>query len=290
MLRSMTGFGKVEKEGEGVRITGEVKSLNNRYLEVAVKLPKADYLLEQKLREVVKRYVRRGKVDVSLRWEKHFQAAAEPHINEAALRQYLVAGRTLQEEFGLQGGLSLEYVLSLKEIFAVEENNAPPDEGLLIDTCEQLMEVLTAEKAREGALIAADFEVRLARVLENLRLIEERWPLTAAAHEQRLRDRLAEVSRGSGIDEPRLLQELALFMERLDITEEILRLTGHTEHFRDLLSSTEALGRKLDFLIQEMVREANTIGSKSQDLFAGERVVEIKVEIEKLREQVQNVE
>ncbi len=289
MIRSMTGFAKIEKDWEGAKITGEARSLNNRYLEVAVKLPRTDYILEQRLRELVKRYLRRGKVDVTLRWEKPLQGTSEVRINDGVLRQYLTAAGTLKETYGLAGEISLEHALSLKDLFVAEENNVSPEDGLMA-CCEELMEALTADRAREGALIAGDFQTRLDRVMDNIAVIETRWPDIMKAHEQRLRARLTEVTGGMGVDESRLLQELALYMERSDIAEEVVRLKGHTDHFREIIGHTDAVGRKLDFLIQEMVRETNTIGSKSQDLFTGERVVEIKVEIEKLREQTQNVE
>jgi len=153
-----------------------------------------------------------------------------------------------------------------------------------------LLKKLNAERTKEGKVIHKDLKERIKRVNNNLTEIETRWPLTIKAHGEKLKEKMLEITRSASIDEVRVLQELAIYMERLDIAEEISRLRGHIENFKSTLSSSEAVGRKLDFIIQEMVRETNTIGSKSNDLYINERVVQMKVEIEKMREQSQNVE
>ncbi len=289
MPKSMTGFAKIEKEYDRGRISGEARSLNSRYLEMNIRLPKADYAAEQKLRELIKRYIKRGKVDVSIKWERSGEDISMPKVNENTVRQYVEVAKTLKKDYGLKGHLTVDNVFSLKDLFVYEENNSL-SEDILADSFENLLVALGEERAREGEYISNDLADRVQTIAANLAEIETRWPGTIKAHEEKLRGKVSEAVQSISIDEARILQEVAMYMERLDISEEIVRLKGHLGNFRETLSSTEPMGRKLDFIIQEMVRETNTIGSKSNDLYINERVIRIKVEIEKMREQVQNVE
>jgi len=286
----MTGFARIEKEHLEGKLSGEVRSLNSRYLELNIKLPKIDYYYEQKLREFVKKRVKRGKVDIVIKWEKSGDQTNMPRINEGMVRQYTTAAKALKKTFGLKGSLTVDNVFALKDVFVFEENNGIA-EDLLIDCIEGLMTGLASEREKEGRLIKDDLLARIASILSGLSEIEQRWPLAIKAHEDKLKEKVMEATRGtSGIDEVRILQEIAMYMDRLDISEEIVRMKGHIGNFQDTIDSHESIGRKLDFIIQEMVRETNTIGSKSNDLYINERVIQIKVEIEKMREQVQNVE
>jgi uncharacterized protein (TIGR00255 family) len=289
MPKSMTGFAKIETECAEGKLYGEARALNNRYLEISIKLPKIDYTSEQRLRELVKAYVKRGKVDITVKWDRPFNNSGIPKINETAVRQYVSLIKTLKEDYDLKGDITLENILTFKDILAYEENNNLA-EDMLFASFENLLKRLDEERSREGAVINEDLFKRLDEIAFNLREIETRQPFTAKAHEEKLRERMIEIAQCSSIDEVRVLQELAIYMERLDITEEIVRLKGHLANFRETLQSPESMGRKLDFIIQEMVRETNTIGSKSNDLTINERVIKIKVEIEKMREQAQNVE
>lgn len=289
MLKSMTGFAKFETDMPAGKLTCEARSLNNRYLEVVLKLTKNDYMYEQRLRELAKRYVKRGKVDISLKWERGIDDTSLPKINDAAVRHYIMIADTLKKDYGVKGELALENILTFRDIIAYEENNSIPEE-VLLPACEELLRKLSQEKEREGQYIQGDIEGRLKTILQYVNEIESLWPATTKVHEDRLRDKIKEITESVTIDEARMLQELAIYMERTDITEEIVRLRGHIENFQKSVESCEAIGRKLDFIIQEMVRESNTIGSKSNDLAINERVIHIKVEIEKIREQAQNVE
>jgi len=197
--------------------------------------------------------------------------------------------RVQKETYGLTGDLTIESVFALKDGFAYEENNNLP-EDVLMAACSDLMTVLNEERTREGGHIMNDFLGRLETIAANLSGIEAGWPAVIKAHEEKLRSKIAEITQSVAVDETRVLQEIAIYMERIDISEEIVRLRGHLDNFRGTLASLEPMGRKLDFIIQEMVRETNTIGSKSNDLHINERVIGMKVEIEKMREQVQNVE
>lgn len=289
MPKSMTGFAKIEMECAEGKLYGEARALNNRYLEISIKLPKIDYTSEQRLRELVKTYIKRGKVDITVKWDKPFSNSGTPKINETAAKQYISLIETLKQDYGIKGDLTIENILAFKDILAYEENNNLT-EDLLFISFENLLKRLDEERSKEGAMINNDLLKRLDEIASSIREIETRHPFTAKAHEERLREKMLEATQCSSIDEVRVLQELAIFMERLDITEEIVRLKGHLVNFRETLASSDSMGRKLDFIIQEMVRETNTIGSKSNDLSINERVIKIKVEIEKMREQAQNVE
>lgn len=289
MPKSMTGFAKLETESSEGKLYGEARALNSRYLEISIKLPRADYLYEQKLRELVKRYIKRGKVDVTIKWERSTEQSGIQKINENVLAQYVEMVKTLKEKYALKGNLTVDNIFSFKDIFSYEENNNI-NEDILMQSFENLIIQLNLERGKEGDLIRKDLAARADAIVLNISAIEEQWPLTIKMHEGKLREKIMEIAKTPSIDETRVLQELAIYMERLDISEEIVRLKGHIENFRDTLGSDDPVGRKLDFIIQEMVRESNTIGSKSNDLFINERAIQIKVEIEKIREQVQNVE
>jgi uncharacterized protein (TIGR00255 family) len=289
MPKSMTGFARVEKEYETGKLVGEARSLNSRYLEISVKLPRIDYFIEQKMRELVKKRAKRGKVDISVKWEKTGEQINIPKINEAAIAQYVKMTKSLKKSCGLKGDLSVDTIFTLRDVFAYEENNNY-DEAKIADCFETLMTELNKERDKEGQILQKDLIERIETIRGNLTEIEARWPLTIKDHEEKLKERIIEITKSTSIDETRILQEIAIYMERLDISEEIVRLKGHLGNFTTTLDEKDSIGRKLDFIIQEMVRETNTIGSKSNDLYINERVIKIKVEIEKIREQVQNVE
>jgi uncharacterized protein (TIGR00255 family) len=289
MTKSMTGFAKAEFESPEGKLYGEARSLNSRYLEISLKLPRTDYTHEQKLREVVKRYISRGKIDITIKWERAGGQSIAPKMNEVNVKQYVEIIKGLKAAFGLKGNPTIENILGFRDILTYEEANSLMEDTLSA-LFESLLKNMNEERSREGDLIMKDFILRLSAIRANLEEIEKRQPLTFKAHEEKLKEKILEVTRAMSIDEIRVLQELAIFMERLDISEEITRLKGHIENFAKTIEADEPIGRKLDFIVQEMVRETNTIGSKSNDLYTNERVIRIKVEIEKMREQVQNVE
>lgn len=283
----MTGFSKVEMEnGEG-RCNGEARSLNSRYLEISLKLPKSASGYESRLREIAKRIVKRGRLDVVMKWDKGDEYLAVPRANEEVVKWYVELAGHLKEAYGLKGDLTVNDILSFKDTLVFEEKTVP--EEIFFSCFEALLKKLNEEREREGAVIKQELQQRLQQVHGNVAQIEARWPEAIKNHEETLRRKILEIS-CSGVDETRILQEMGFYMERLDIAEEVSRLKGHVQHFADTLESGDEIGRKLDFIIQEMVRETNTIASKSNDLFISERAILIKVEIEKMREQVQNVE
>lgn len=289
MPKSMTGFARAEKEYEEGKLSGEARSLNSRYLEISIKLPRIDFFYEQKLRELVKKRVKRGKIDITMKWEKTSEQISIPKVNENTIKQYTETIKTLKKSYKLKGHLTVDNIFSLRDVFVYEENNSVTEEKL-VNCVETLLTELNSERAKEGQLIQEDLLTRVATILSGLSEIETRWPATIKTHEEKLKEKILEVTKSTTMDETRVLQEIAIYMERLDISEEITRLKGHIDNFKTTLNAADSIGRKLDFIIQEMVRETNTIGSKSNDLYINERVILIKVEIEKIREQVQNVE
>ncbi|MBP1745767.1 MAG: YicC family protein, partial [Deltaproteobacteria bacterium] len=236
MPKSMTGFAKVEMECAEGKLYGEARALNNRYLEISIKLPKIDYTSEQKLRDLVKTYAKRGKVDITIKWDKPFNNAGTPKINETVAKQYIVLIETLKQDYGLKGDLTIENILAFKDIIAYEENNNLAEDVLFIPF-ENLLKRLDEERSREGAMISDDLLKRLDEITSNIQEIEVRRPLTIKAHEEKLREKMLEITQCSSIDEVRVLQELAIYIERLDITEEIVRLKGHLANFRETLYS-----------------------------------------------------
>jgi uncharacterized protein (TIGR00255 family) len=283
----MTGFSKVEMENEEGACSGEARSLNSRYLEISLRLPRSASGYESRLRETAKRYVKRGRLDITMKWSKGDEYLSAPKANEEAIRWYVELARRLQGSYGLQGDLTVADMLSFKDILLYEEKTVP--EELFFSCFETLLSKLNVEREREGVLIMQDLIERLEQIGADVEKIKTRWPETIKTHEEMLRRKILELS-GTVIDEAKVLQEMGFYLERLDIAEEIARLKGHVQHFADTVRSPGEVGRKLDFIIQEMVRETNTIASKSNDLFISERAIQIKVEIEKMREQVQNVE
>ena len=285
----MTGFSRIEKEFTDGKFYGEARSLNNRYLEVNLRLPKLDYSFEYLFREKVKKYIKRGKIDIVIKWERPDSTLSNLKINEEAVQMYLEAANFLKNKYKIKGGLTIEQIFTIKDIFTYEENNNLPYENLTA-SFEELLEKLDEERKKEGRIIEKDLKSRIRTINSIIKEIEKQLPKTINAHEKRLKERLKEITKDGILDESRILQELGLYMERIDVAEEITRLKGHLKNFKETLSSDDAIGRKLDFIIQEMVRETNTIGSKACDFTISEKVVQIKVEIEKMREQVQNVE
>lgn len=287
MLRSMTGFAKIEREVKGGRLIGEARSLNNRYLEVNIKIPKSDYSLEQKLRELVKKYLRRGKVDISFKLERSTDSHLKVKMNEEVVAQYISLVKEIKKRFKLRNSLSLEALLSFKDVIQYEELS-PLSEESIFEAFEEILKELDRERRKEGSMIEKELTERLDEMVRILREIEEHVPDAMLSWRERLRGKLRELK--ETVEEEKLLKEAIFYMEKFDISEEISRLKSHIENFRLSLREDLPLGRKLEFISQEMLREANTMGSKSPDYFVSERAVLLKLEIERIREQIQNVE
>lgn len=296
MIRSMTGFGRADFRVEGVVFDVEVRSVNHRYLDLRVRLPRVLSPFEAEARAVVGEHFGRGKVDVSVQLPAGAAATQSLEIDFELVDRYVEAVEILRERHGMHGHLDADQALSLPGVTRFAEH-ALPEAALragLRSALDTAAERADAMRGAEGQVLARDLEERLARVLELAGALEGRAGEVAEAGRERLRKRSEKLARETGLlDEARLHQELVIAADRMDVSEEIVRLRSHVAQFREILAGAgpgSPVGRRLDFLLQELGREANTLGSKSADAPAAHLVVELKTELERLREQVQNVE
>ena len=295
MVKSMTGYGRGERSGENRTVTVELRTVNNRYLDCAIKLPRAYLFAQDVVKERVGARVARGKVDVFVSIDQTGEEALTVTVNEPLARAYLDAlGKLYQIDGGqrMSMGCKPTDLARFPDVLVVERQ--PEDQqavqGLILDALEAALDDLEAMRRREGGRMAQDILARANRVEELTGQIEARSPQSVADYRARLTARLQEMLCSAQLDEGRLLTEAAIFADKVAVDEETVRLRSHLAQLRELLDQGGPVGRKLDFLIQEFNREANTIGSKCTDLENTRYVVELKAEIEKIREQVQNLE
>jgi uncharacterized protein (TIGR00255 family) len=293
LIRSMTGFGRAESTSETYVLTVEARSVNHRHLDVALRLPKSLASVEPEARKLITSRVERGRVDVQVQVAPAPGRADHQVVVDASLaRQYVERARALGAEVGLDGDVDLAWVLERPGVFRVEDVE-PPDPATLwpelATTLGRALEQLTAQRAAEGASLAGEMHALLLQLESEVARVAERAPVAAARREGRLRDRIRALV-GDALDETRILTEAAAWAEKTDVAEELARLRSHVDQFRSILDKGGPLGRRLDFLIQELHREVNTIGSKADDLEVSHAVVAAKGVIEKMREQTQNLE
>jgi uncharacterized protein (TIGR00255 family) len=292
MIKSMTGYGKGQSSIDGVTVTVEVRSVNHRYGDVSVKAPRGLLASELEIKKQVGERLKRGKIDVFVSQETAAGSSALPALNLPLAAAYMQVFESLAATFPVSGGVPLELLAAQRDVVLLQEGGVP-EETLLKAVAAALASALDKlEKMRltEGAATLADFEQRLGTVEELLGQVETRAPQVPIEWRQRLQERLARYGQEIEVDPQRLAQELAVFADRCDISEELTRFRSHLQQFRTLFGSDEPVGRQLDFLVQELNREANTMGSKSNDAELTRVVVSLKSELEKIREQVQNVE
>ena len=292
LIKSMTGYGRSVETRNGREFTVEVRSVNNRYLDCAVRLPRLVAFGEDAVKQAVKSTISRGKVDVyvSVRSEGGEQGTVT--LNTALAEGYLAAMRQMAETFGLENDVKVSDLSRLPEVFTVDKPEVD-EEALLADLMAVTNEALAghdAMRTTEGAALDHDLRSRGARILELVGQVEKQSPKTVSDYRARLEAKLREVLANTAIDESRILTEAAIFADKVAVDEETVRLRSHLNQMNAMLDAGGAVGRKLDFLLQEMNREANTIGSKCTDVAVARIVVDIKAELEKIREQVQNVE
>lgn len=292
LIKSMTGYGRSVETRNGREFTVEVRSVNNRYLDCAVRLPRLVAFGEDAVKQAVKNTISRGKVDVfvSVRSEGGEQGTVT--LNTALAEGYLAAMRQMAETFGLENDVKVSDLSRLPEVFTVDKPEVD-EEALLADLMAVTNEALAgydAMRTTEGAALDHDLCSRGARILELVGQVERQSPKTVSDYRARLEAKLREVLANTAIDESRILTEAAIFADKVAVDEETVRLRSHLNQMNAMLDAGGAVGRKLDFLLQEMNREANTIGSKCTDVAVARIVVDIKAELEKIREQVQNVE
>ena len=292
MIRSMTGYGRAVQTLNGREITVELRSVNNRFLDCSVKLPRAFSYAEEAVKQAVKQNVSRGKVDVFISVNSTGQENVRISLNKPVLEGYLEALHTIARDYQLRDDISAVSVSRFPEVFLVEkpEENEEQNVADILSVAEEAISAYNAMRLREGTALAADLLSRRQTILSLIAEVEERSGITVKEYRSRLENRLREVLENTAIDESRILTEAAIFADKVAVDEETVRLRSHLDQMESLLNEGGAMGRKLDFLLQEMNREANTIGSKGNDIEQARHVVDIKAELEKIREQIQNIE
>ena len=292
MIKSMTGYGRAAVTAGGREITVELRSVNNRYLDCTVKLPRMFSFAEDAVKRRVKEAISRGKVDVYITVTQTESTDVKVQLNRPVLEGYLSAMRTIAAEYGVQDDISVTALARLQDIFLVdrqEEDEETAQKDILAAVDAALWKH-TEMRCREGEAMEADLRSRAATILGLVADVEARSPETVREYRERLAAKMQEVLENTNIDESRILTEAAVFADKIAVDEETVRLRSHFDQFDAMLTGGGAIGRKLDFLLQEMNRETNTIGSKGSDLAQARTVVAIKAELEKIREQVQNIE
>ena len=292
MIKSMTGYGRAVAAVNGREFTVELRSVNNRYLDCTVKLPRALSFAEDAVKQAVKASVSRGKVDVYISMKSEAADDTTITLNKVVLEGYLAAMRQMVTEYEVKDDISASTVSRLPEVFSVEKPQVDEEQLLkdLLSVVDQALAGYDAMRCTEGQALDADLRRRCNTILELVAQVEQGNAQTVIDYRARLESKLREVLAATNIDESRILTEAAIFADKVAVDEETVRLRSHLAQMNEMLTSGGAVGRKLDFLLQEMNREANTIGSKCTDVRLARIVVDIKAELEKIREQTQNIE
>ena len=292
LVKSMTGYGRCVETANGREFTVEIRSVNNRYLDCTVKLPRMLSFAEDTVKQAVKKSISRGKVDVFISVRSEGGAEAKVTLNTAMVEGYLTAMKQMVSDYGVRDDISASVLSRMPEVFTVEKPEVD-EEQLLADLMGVVDKALTnydAMRATEGKALENDLRSRGNTIAELVSQVEEGNGQTVIAYRTRLYNKLQEVLQNTNIDESRILTEAAIFADKVAVDEETVRLRSHLEQMNTMLTAGGAIGRKLDFLLQEMNRESNTIGSKCTDVKLARIVVDIKAELEKIREQTQNIE
>ncbi len=292
MIKSMTGYGRSQQLADGMNITVEIKSVNHRYFEFSSKLPRSYGFLDEKLKSFFMGKLTRGKMECYVQIETVEEPDTIISVNHPLVKGYLDAYKELAETYGLENNVKVSDISRVSDIFSIRKQAADEDKiwAAVQAVAEEALNGFVVMREREGERLRADVLSRLDLILENVAYIEERSPETVKEYNEKLLGRLRELLADAHIEEQRILTEAAIFADKIAVAEETVRLRSHISQMRSFLEANEAVGKKMDFLIQEFNREANTIGSKAQDVEIARRVVAIKSEIEKIREQIQNIE
>ncbi len=292
MIKSMTGYGSAKGTVEGIEISIELKSVNNKFLDTAVRMPRSFLFAEETIKQVVSSHISRGKVDVFVTVDSSGADDMVVKVNEPLLRGYLEALNTISEDFGLINDATAMSVSRFPDVLTAEKKELDADavaEGMRA-VAEQALCDFDRMRMTEGEKLKADVLLKLQNIEGFVSVIEENSPKTVKEYRDRLYAKLSEVLGTSGIDEARILTEAAVFADKIAVDEETVRLRSHIAQLRQMLEAGSPIGRKIDFLLQEFNREANTTGSKCQNSDIAHVVVDLKSEIEKIREQIQNIE
>jgi len=292
LIKSMTGYGRAVETVNGREFTVELRSVNNRYLDCSVRLPRMLSFAEDAVKQAVKASVSRGKVDVFISVRSEAAEDVQVSLNKAVLEGYLAAMRQMVTEYGVQDDISASAVSRMPEVFSVEKPQVDEEQLLkdLMQVVGKALEGYDAMRCTEGAALDRDLRSRGQTIIELVSQVEQGNGQTVSDYRARLEAKIREVLANTNIDESRILTEAAIFADKVAVDEETVRLRSHLQQMNSMLSGGGAIGRKLDFLLQEMNRETNTIGSKCTDVRLARIVVDIKAELEKIREQTQNIE
>ena len=292
MVKSMTGYGRAVETVNGREFTVEIRSVNNRYLDCTVKLPRSFSFAEEAVKAAVQAAVSRGKVDVYISVRSETEADVQVTLNKPVLEGYLAAMRQMVTDYGVRDDISVSTLSRMSDIFVVDKPKADEDQlkADLLSVVDKALCAYDAMRVTEGLALENDLRSRANTILELVKQVEEQNPKTVSDYRKRLEEKMREVLENKSIDESRILTEAAIFADKVAVDEETVRLRSHLEQMDEMLRGNGGIGRKLDFLLQEMNREANTTGSKCTDVKVARIVVDIKAELEKIREQTQNIE
>ena len=292
MVRSMTGYGRGEASNDTLAVTVELKSVNHRFFEGSVRAPRQFAFLEDKLKSYVQSRVARGKIDILVSCDFSAADTDKVEVNEQYAKSYVDALRTLVEKFGVIDDISASSVARNQDVFSVTRQRLDEETvwALVSDAAKTAVDNFIKERESEGQRLADDVIARTKTILDWVSIVEKRSPKTVQEYRERIEKKMRELLGDTSVDEQRLITETAIFADRVAVNEETVRLRSHIAHFSEMCEAGGVIGKKLDFTVQEMNRETNTIGSKCQDVEISHIVVDIKSEIEKIREQIQNIE
>ncbi len=292
MIRSMTGFGRGIFQNDALNVTVEIKSVNHRYFEFSARMPRAYQFLEEKLKAYCQKNISRGKIEVSVLVEELSEGTTEVVINHTYAGAYINALKELSKTYKIRNDVKVSTLAGNSEIFKLRKNALPDEvaEEAVISALDEAINAFVEMRKAEGERLRADILSRAEYILSKVALVEKQNPETVKQYRERLEAKIRELIDNAQVDEQRLLTETAIFADKVAVDEETVRLRSHIKQLKELLDGDETVGKKLDFIVQEMNRETNTIGSKAQDVEIAHIVVDIKAEIEKIREQIQNIE
>ncbi|MBO4339047.1 MAG: YicC family protein [Clostridia bacterium] len=292
MVRSMTGYGRSQQIVDNMNVTVEIKSVNHKYFEFNARVPRTFGFLEEKLKSFTQSYISRGKTECYVSIEMPEDENVEVSVNYSLAQGYINALKELSEKYSLKDDVSVTSVSRYPDVLTVHK--LPEDEDKIWNAVKTVaadaVSSFISMREKEGEKLSEDILSRTETIIDCVSFIEERSPKTVSEYNEKLKARIRELIGDVSVDEQRLLQEAAVYADKIAVAEETVRLRSHISQLREMFSSDEAIGRKMDFLVQEINREANTIGSKAQDVEITRRVLTIKGEVEKIREQVQNIE
>lgn len=292
MIKSMTGFGRSEAVTEERKVIVEMKAVNHRYCDINIRMPKKLGFFEASIRNVMKKYISRGKIDVFITYEDYTENNVCVRYNKEIAGEYYGHLSSMSEEFGLDMGLTAAGLSRYPEVFTLEEQAMDEEElwkfieGAVVEACQKFV----ATRQQEGESLKTDIISKLNHMVDMVEMVEQRYPDMVADYRKKLTDKVHELLENATIDESRIATEVTIYADKICVDEETVRLRSHIEHTKQTLLEGGSVGRKLDFIAQEMNREANTILSKANDLEISNVAIDLKTEIERVREQIQNIE